>query len=67
MTCDYLNNKSKSFAWEICGDVIIENLLKRNKYQINYLISDDNGEIEYQGKRFSRRIKKLEEINVNSK
>lgn len=63
----YLNNKSKSFAWEICGDVIIENLLKRNDYQINYLVSDDNGNIEYQGKRFSRRIKKLEEINVNSK
>ena len=29
----YKNNSSKQFAWDICGDVILENLFKRNNYK----------------------------------
>ena len=29
---------SKQFAWTICGDTMIDNLLKRNNYIINYLL-----------------------------
>lgn len=55
----YTSNKSKSFAWMICGDVIIENLLKKNDYKLSYLVANPNGEIEYQGKYFTKHFAKL--------
>lgn len=51
----YRTTKSKSFAWMICGDVIIENLLSKNNNQISYLVADDNGKVEYQGQNFTKR------------
>jgi hypothetical protein len=51
----YTNNKSKSFAWEMCGRQIIKNLLKRNDYKINYLVKSSDGDIEYDGYKFERR------------
>ena len=50
-----INNKH--FAWDICGDVIIDNLLKRNNYIINVPIQNDYGDFEFGGKRFL--IKKI--------
>lgn len=65
----YKNNSSKQFAWDICGDIIIQNLLKKNNYTIQYPIADDNGEIEFGGNRFSLYTRKLDcevdyEINI---
>ena len=57
----YTTNKSKTFAWEMCGATIIDNLLKQNGYQIHYLEADDNGDVEYQGRKFSRRTLSLNE------
>lgn len=48
----YKNNKTKQFAWDICGDTIIENLLKHNNYKISYPILDEDGNIEYAGEKF---------------
>lgn len=48
----YKNNDNKQFAWDICGDVIIQNLLKKSDYKISYPIEDENGDIEYAGKKF---------------
>ncbi|HBY19629.1 MAG TPA: hypothetical protein DEG71_01195 [Clostridiales bacterium] len=56
----YRNNSSKQFAWDICGDIIIENLLKKNNYTIHFPIADDNGDILYAGERFSVLTKKLD-------
>ena len=56
----YKTNQSKKFAWEVCGDVIIENLLKKNNNRINYLVADENGSIEYQGQRFTKKSMTLE-------
>jgi hypothetical protein len=49
----YKSDDSKQFAWDICGEVIINNLLKKNDYKITYPIADENGIIEFQGQRFS--------------
>jgi len=49
----YKTNNSKQFAWDICGDVIISNLLRNNNYNISYPILDVNGDIEFCGNKFS--------------
>ena len=49
----YKTNSSKQFAWDICGDVIINNLLKNNNFKVSYPILDINGDIEFGGNRFS--------------
>lgn len=49
----YSSSKSKQFAWDICGDVIIENLLAKNNNTINYpVLVKTNGEFEYGGEQF---------------
>ena len=49
----YTSNKNKSFAWDIAGEQIFNNVLKNNGYIIKYPIKDENGDIEFCGKRFS--------------
>lgn len=49
----YKTNKSKQFSWDICGDVFIKNLLKLNDYQIEFPKKDDNGDIDFNGEKFS--------------
>lgn len=67
----YKNNSSKQFAWDICGDVFIENLLNKNNRKIKYLecIDDDKSNIlfdnlniiEYNGFKFIERITTIHE------
>ena len=57
----YTNEKSKQFAWCVCGKQIIQNLLKRNNNTISYLVADDCGDIEYCGRLFSKRKKMIGE------
>lgn len=57
----YRTEKSKKFVWEMCGDVIINNLLKKNGNKISYLIKDPEGEITYRGNRYSKHIYEVEE------
>lgn len=47
------SNNSKRFVWDMCGDVIINNLLNRANGIINYPVQDENGDFEYCGIRFS--------------
>ena len=54
----YGANSSKTFAWAICGEQIINNLLERNDYMISIPVRDDDGEIEYCGYQF--RMDKVE-------
>jgi hypothetical protein len=49
----YTSNKNKTFAWDIAGEQIFNNVLKNNGYIIKYPIKDDNGDIEFCGNRFS--------------
>lgn len=49
----YLSNKNKSFAWDVAGDSIFQNVLKNNENKIQFPIKDDDGDIEFCGKMFS--------------
>lgn len=55
----YCRNGSKQFAWDICGDEIIENLLANNGRTICYPVISDDGDIEFCGKRFSFKSKEI--------
>lgn len=48
-------NASKQFAWDICGEQIIHNLLEKNNNTYKYPMLDDNGNIEWNGYRFTMR------------
>lgn len=48
----YHSNKSKQFAWDMCGEQIIENLLKRNGRTLSFPVEDEDGEIRFCGKYF---------------
>lgn len=49
----YQKNKTKQFAWDICGETILNNLLLKNDNKINIPIHvDDNGDFVYCGEQF---------------
>ncbi len=46
----YTNNESKQFVWDVCGDVIIKNLLLRNNNKVKYpVLSNDENDTEWNG------------------
>ena len=49
----YKSTSSKQFAWEICINTIIKNLLRNNNNELTYLYRDDNGDVTYCGEKFS--------------
>lgn len=51
--CYSKSKNSKQFAWDMCGEVFIKNLLRRNNYKISYPEFDEGGEIEFAGMNFS--------------
>lgn len=57
----YRKKSTKRFVWTMCQDVIIENLLEKNNYHINYPVMDESGEVIYGGDRFSFHIKTITE------
>lgn len=56
----YTKSSTKRFAWEMCGDEIIKNLLRRSGGVISFPTIDPNGGIEYGGKKFSLQKVRLE-------
>ena len=50
--CYTKSGASKQFAWDICGDVFIRNLLVKNDHTISYPVPDEHGEVEYCGARY---------------
>lgn len=62
--CYSKSQHSKQFAWDICGDVFIQNLLKRKNYEITYPALDENGEIEFNGQHFSMKTVQLKPNNT---
>jgi hypothetical protein len=48
----YTSNKSKAFAWEIAGEQIFQNVLKKNNNLISFPIKHADGDIDFCGKKF---------------
>ena len=48
----YKGKNHRQFAWDICGEQIIENLLNKNDRKYKYPLQDKNGDIEWQGLKF---------------
>lgn len=49
----YSKSGSKRFVWDMCGEEIIENLLRKNNNVVSFPSEDPNGNIYYAGKRFT--------------
>lgn len=49
----YKKSSTKRFAWEMCGDEIIQNLLDRNNGILSYPTLDADGEITFGGNKFT--------------
>lgn len=57
----YRREATKAFAWEMCSDMIIKNLLRRNNYMISYPQEvDDGADFTYSGRQFKMIEKKME-------
>lgn len=49
----YKTEGKKQFAWDVVGDVMIENLLKKNNYKIHFPMQvESDGDFEYCGAEF---------------
>lgn len=49
----YKKNSTRRFAWNMCGPEIVENLLRKNNLTIKYPTQNEDGEIQFSGKRFT--------------
>lgn len=56
----YQRSSTKRFAWAMCGDEIISNLLEKNNNIISYPELCEDGEIQYCGDSFSVRTVRME-------
>lgn len=55
----YRDNRSKQFVWDLCGHVILRNLLQKNGGVLHYPVADAAGGIEYHGQRFSLKSQQI--------
>ena len=55
----YKKSSTKRFAWEMCGDEIIQNLLSRNGGVISYPVLEPDGDIHFGGNWFSVKQTKI--------
>ena len=53
----YSSSKNKTFAWDVAGEQILQNVLKQNNNTIKFPVKDENGDFEFCGERFSLQTK----------
>lgn len=53
----YATERSKMIAWNLCGDMIVNNLLARNGWFIKYLEKNQNGQVYFGGDTFIEKRK----------
>lgn len=58
----FKSNSTKKFMWDICGEKIVDNLLKNNNYKSYYIQLDKDGDIEWQGFKFIEKMKTHTEV-----
>lgn len=57
----YSKEGTKQFAWDVCGNVMIHNLLVKHEEVLLYPMLDPDGEFEYNGLRFAMKQKRSNE------
>lgn len=55
----YSKSSTKKFAWSMCGNAIIHNLLRKNNYIISFPEIDSSGDITYCGERYIIKTKRI--------
>lgn len=69
MLCDilidvcYSTENSKQFVWDMCGEIIINRLLKEKAGMVAYYQASRQGEVLYCGKRFTKKMICVEDEN----
>ena len=57
----YKREGTKRFAWEVSGDEIVNNLLRKNDNIITYPEMSDDGDLEYCGNTYATKSYKMED------
>ena len=55
----YTSSKNKTFAWDVAGEQIFNNVLQNNGGVITYPVKDECGDIEFCGNKFSLYTQKI--------
>lgn len=55
----YSSSKNKTFAWDVAGEHLFQNVLKKNNNTISFPVKDENGDFEFAGERFSIQTKAI--------
>ena len=58
----YTNPVNKQFVWDICGEYLVDLLLKRNNDTISFPIKSEYGDIEWNGEKYKLINRKVENI-----
>lgn len=62
----YTTSKNKAFAWDVAGEQIFHNVLKNNGGIITYPVKDEDGDINFCGKKFILHTQQIGgELNVD--
>lgn len=56
---DVVYSTKSTLLFELFGDMVIDNLARKNNYEMRIPVADDNGGYEYQSKRFRIEVQKL--------
>ena len=60
----YTTENSKQFAWDLCGETFIKNLLKKNGYMLSYPELSNNYNFKYMGFGFEMKTVKINEGTI---
>jgi hypothetical protein len=55
----YNSTKNKTFAWDVAGEQIFQNVLKNSNNTISFPVKDEAGELEFAGESFSIHTKTI--------
>lgn len=44
---------TQQFAWDVCGEEILDNIMQKNDYMIAYPVISEDGDITFAGRRFT--------------
>ena len=56
----YNSNKSKSLLWDVCGDMLIRNLLRNKGNKLSFPLQSEDGDFTYKGLTFKMEVVEFE-------